>query len=155
MTDGPKTFIKIEWIDGKFVAFLPIEDVGTVHNPEKLAAIAAQRYTQHIKSMRGVMAQIDARRAKRIPVAASLIWDLGDLIFRLRDSLASLGLEIDDLYEHLSRDLSVKRKWLEKVIIFRRYIPSRSMIPQDLNWGKCEKGTRRKAEQIAAGKFMG
>jgi len=38
--------------------------------------------------------------------------------------------------------LGVKKKWLEKAIIFRRYVDDKNAIPKNLNWGKCEKGTK-------------
>jgi len=71
------------------------------------------------------------------------------------DALAELSLEIDDVYKHLVRDLGAKRKWLEKAIIFRRYLPTQDLIPQSLNWGRCEKGTRRVAERLRDGLPLG
>jgi hypothetical protein len=62
--------------------------------------------------------------------------------------LGEAALEIEDLYAHLVRDVGAKRKWLEKAIILRRYVPREDMIPADLNWGRIEKGTRRAAEKI-------
>jgi len=87
---------------------------------------------------------------KRIP--ARLIWRIGDVIFRLNDDLAKLNLQIDSTYRHLIRDLKLKRKWLEKVVIFRRYIPQIDLIPEMATWGAFEKGTRRKAQALSQSK---
>ena len=62
---------------------------------------------------------------------------------------------MDSIYAHLTRDLDVKRKWLEKVIIFRRYIQEEAAIPKAAYWGMFEHGTRRKAEQLQAGVPLG
>jgi len=86
------------------------------------------------------------RNRKRVP--ARLIWRIGDVIFRLNDDLAKLNLQIDNTYNHLVRDLKVNRKWLEKVVIFRRYIPQIDLIPDTATWGAFEKGTRRKAQAL-------
>ena len=79
------------------------------------------------------------------------VWKVGDVVFKLTEDLRSLALEVDDLYAHLTRDIGVKRKWLEKAIILRRYVPDRKAIPAQLNWGRIEKGTKRSAERIAQG----
>jgi len=71
----------------------------------------------------------------------------------LKDSLEILGLQLDSMYKHLTRDLGVKKKWLEKVIILRRYIENEEIIPQSLNWGRCEKGTRKVAKKISEGTY--
>jgi len=83
---------------------------------------------------------------KRVP--ARLIWRIGDVIFRLNDDLAKLNLQIDDTYRHLIRDLELKRKWIEKVVILRRHIPQLDLIPEMATWGAFEKGTRRKAHAL-------
>jgi len=108
-------------------------------------------YEDSIVKMSVVKKEIDEFRNNRYPLPARKVWELGDMIFELINNLHKLSFQIDGIYEHLERDLNAKRKWLEKVIIFRRYIPNESMIPKYLNWGKCEKGTRRIAESIQRG----
>ena len=60
----------------------------------------------------------------------------------LNDNLSKIDLQIDNTYYHLVRDLGVNRKWLEKVVIFRRYIQQIELIPETAIWGSFEKGTR-------------
>ena len=98
-----------------------------------------------------MLTEIKNIRANKKPLPARFIWRLGNTIFQLVDDLQKDGFQLDGVYEHLSRDLVVKRKWLEKVIILRRYISKEDLIPETLNWGKCEKGTRKIAENIAKG----
>jgi len=122
-------------------------------NLESLLNEASTLYGSSISKMLASINSITAFRTSRRPVPARKVWELGDLIFELVNQLNRLSLQIDGIYDHLERDLNVKRKWLEKVIIFRRYIPEERMIPEHLNWGKCEKGTRRAAEMIQKGIF--
>jgi hypothetical protein len=122
-------------------------------NVESLLNEASILYGSSISKMLASISTITAFRTSRHPVPARKVWQLGNLIFELVNELNRLSLQIDGIYDHLERDLNVKRKWLEKVIIFRRYIPEERMIPENLNWGKCEKGTRRIAEMIQKGIF--
>jgi hypothetical protein len=105
--------------------------------------------------MRIFIKEIQALRNNRKLLPAFKIWQLGNAIFELQHNLNKLFLQLDGLYDHLVRDLGVKRKWLEKVIIFRRYLPDENAIPQSLNWGRCEKGTRLVAEKLRKGLPLG
>jgi len=64
---------------------------------------------------------------------------------KIINNLYKLNLQIDNLYYHLTRDLNINRKWLEKVIIFRRYISDQEFIPESALWGTFEKGTKKKS----------
>ena len=105
----------------------------------------------HIAKMLQLCARLDMLRREKKRTPALLIWELGDAIFAMRSELSSAGLELDDVYAHLTRDLDARRKWLEKVIVFRRYVHQKKAIPAAAYWGRFEKGTRRKAEQLQAG----
>ncbi len=120
-------------------------------DPEKVLREAAELYEGFIGKIRAVIAQMNGSRAERKPVSAHMMWEVGELIYELKEKLEGLSLEIDGLYAHLERDLNVKRKWLEKAVIFRRYLPRKNLIPESLNWGRCEKGTRQVAERLRAG----
>lgn len=153
---SPKDLIHVvfEGRDGHCKGFLPMEVLlSTQKDPELLATDAAKLYELMLERMRSLVTEMAGLRAKRQLVPARTIWKLGDCIFELKNRLATLSLQLDDTYGHLSRDLIVKRKWLEKVIIFRRYVPSEELIPTSLNWGRCEKGTRRVAENLRDGVF--
>lgn len=99
----------------------------------------------YVEKMKTVFIEMEALRLKHFPRQAKSMWILGDLIVGLVNKLGSINLEIDDLYAHLTRDLNVKRKWLEKVVIIRRYIDNAAIIPKNFPWSKCEKGTKKVA----------
>jgi hypothetical protein len=140
MTSDKLAFVAFESRDGQFVALLSIEGLFSGDgDPEAVLRKAAEVY------------EIQTSRADRKLVPARKIWDLGDAIFELKSELEKLSLQIDRLYDHLVRDLGARRKWLEKVIIFRRYLPDEALIPESLNWGRCEKGTRKAAERLRNG----
>ena len=112
---------------------------------------ASRRYMTAVTDMQHKLKDINRLRSAHIPVPARKMWALGDIIFKLNEGLGELSLQIDSLYSHLSRDLGVKRKWLEKIVILRRYVAREDTIPSGLNWGRCEKGTRRVAENLSRG----
>jgi hypothetical protein len=126
-----------------------MEDLISSNNdPEPMLRKAAEVYEHSIVKMRNLVKEIQNFRDNRKLLPARKVWQLGDAVFELQHDLNRLSLQLDGLYNHLVRDLSVKRKWLEKVIIFRRYLLDENAIPQLLNWGRCEKGTRRAAEKL-------
>ena len=152
VNSGSLGFVSFEPDNGGFRAFLSVgAALDSESDPEDLARQAAAVYARLLGKMRSAVEEIDALRRTRTPVSARRVWQLGDLVFRLTRGLAELDLELDGVYEHLSRDLNVKRKWLEKVIILRRYIEDVSLIPESLNWGRVEKGTARAARRISEG----
>lgn len=148
------TFVSFKKNNEKYDAFIAINGFFSSNDDlELLLSKASALYGSYISKMRALIGIITEFRASRRPLPARKIWQLGDLIFKLVNELNGLSLQIDGIYDHLERDLNAKRKWLEKVVIFRRYIPEERMIPEHLNWGKCEKGTRRVAELIQEGIF--
>jgi len=129
------------------------ELISSDNDPELTLRKAAKVYEHSIARMRNIVKEIQNFRDNRKLLPARKVWQLGDSIFELQNNLNTLSLQLDGLYDHLVRDLGVKRKWLEKVIIFRRYLPDENAIPQSLNWGHCEKGTRRVAEKLRRAYF--
>ena len=149
MTVEKLAFVSFEPSDRQFRAFLPMEELFSSNNdPESTLRKAAEVYEHSIVKMRNLVKEIQDFRDNRKLLPARKVWQLGDAIFELQHDLNNLSLQLDGLYDHLVRDLGVKRKWLEKVIIFRRYLPDENAVPQSLNWGRCEKGTRRAAENL-------
>lgn len=145
-------FVTFEPKDGTYQASMSIEGLLSMEgDQERVIAKAVKAYQKNVKRLQGLMSSIDAKREARERVPARAVWSVGDAVFKLTHDLRILSLELDDLYSHLGRDLGVKRKWLEKAIILRRYVPERKRIPRGLNWGRIEKGTRRSAERIAQG----
>jgi len=142
-------FVSFEPSNEHFIAFLPMEElISSDNDPEPMLRKAAEVYEHSIVKMRNLVNEIQSFRDNRKLLPARKVWHLGDAIFELQHELNKLSLQLDGLYDHLVRDLSVKRKWVEKVIIFRRYLPDENAIPRSLNWGRCEKGTRRAAEKL-------
>jgi len=141
--------------EGHFIAFLPMEQfLSKDEDPEPVLKKAAQLYEYSILRMQSVVTDINTLRNHNNPIPARKIWELGELIFGLTRGLERLSFQLDGIYDHLVRDLGTKRKWLEKVIILRRYIPDKNIIPESLNWGRFEKGTRRKAEKLRNGMIL-
>ena len=152
MSKNNLTLISFKPNEGHFITFLPIERfLSSERDLEPILKEASQLYEHSIGKMRSAVNEINTFRNERRLLPARRIWKLGNLIFELVENLEKLSLQIDGIYDHLVRELNVKRKWLEKVIIFRRYLPNECAIPESLNWGRCEKGTRRAAEKLRQG----
>ena len=152
MTRETPAFVSFEPDCGQFRALLSVEGVISIRDdPELVLKEAAKIYKSSTTTMLSLLEEIQCLRSDRKRLPARTIWRLGDAIFRLQEDLGRLSLQLDGLYDHLVRDLRVKRKRLEKVIIFRRYLPDESVIPLSLNWGRCEKGTRRAARRLSEG----
>ena len=149
-------FVSFEPVDKRFRAYLSMEEFIFGDIDSELAIRKAVKiYENSIIEMRIFIKEIQDFRNNRKLLPAYKIWQLGNTIFELQGNLNKLFLQLDGLYDHLVRDLGVKRKWLEKVIIFRRYLPDENTVPQSLNWGRCEKGTRRVAEKLRKGLPLG
>jgi hypothetical protein len=151
MRDEP-AFVSFKKVNEEYKAFVAIEELlSRNENVEPLLKKASIIYSNAVSEMGTLIKEINTFRDSRHPLPARKIWELGDVIFKLVSELNQLSFQIDGIYEHLEKDLNAKRKWLEKVIIFRRFITKESLIPKSLNWGKVEKGTRKKAQQIQKG----
>ena len=149
MSPDNLVFVSFEPKGDKFLAFLSIEGIfSEKRNPQLIIQDAAKLYLNAIGGMRKTVEDITNCRKQGKSPTAQKMWELGDTIFNLVEKLEKFSLQIDNLYFHLERDLVVKRKWLEKIIIFRRYVPQKKLVPLSLKWSQCEHGTRRIAEKL-------
>ncbi len=145
-------FITIEPKNTDYIAYLSMEDSLLIEkDPAIISEIAIIIYKDTVRNMASIINNMKEYKKERKPIPARLVWKFGDYIFKLKLMLEVIELQINGLYGHIVRDLKLKRKWLEKVVIFRRYLPKESLIPESINWGKFEKGTRRKAERLRNG----
>ncbi len=152
MTLEDLAFVSFDPKNTHFRGSLSVEAVlASEGDPEARLGNWTSIYERCLDRIRPVLAEIEAARSSPRLVPARAVWRVGDSVFRLRDELEAVGLQLDGVYRHLCRDLGVKRKWLEKAIILRRYLPDVALIPQSLNWGRCEKGTRRVAQRLSRG----
>lgn len=142
-------FVSFEPQNDGFRASLSIEDFArTASDPETQLKKASCLYDEYVTHMCGTISEIRSIQKSGSFTPARNVWQLGDTIYKLIQQLEKLSFQIDGVYEHLVRDLDVKRKWLEKVVILRRYIPTKRIIPKSSNWGQFEKGTRKAARKL-------
>lgn len=148
------SFVNFQPIGNDFRALISLEDAFKKDiNWQNISDQAVSVYKKELKLMKLELGLMKETKLLKKPITATQIWILGNYIFELISNLDFLQLQVDGIYNHLERDLGVKRKWLEKVIILRRYVPSLSLIPKNLRWGLFEHSTRKKAEQLARGEF--
>jgi len=146
------SFVSFEQTGCGYRAFTTIDAFApTEKDPEAVLLEAGRLYTRYVTRIRKLRDQVEAIKAGGRKVPARRMWTIGNTVFELAGQLQQLSLEIDGLYDHLERDVGINRKTLERIITFRRYIPSRLLIPRTLTWSRCIEGTRRIAERIAQG----
>ncbi len=142
-------FVSFRPANGGFASSLVVGDYGSITDKTELTLSKSEQiYQWHIEELKSALSEIQDYRNSRKLIPARKVWQVGHLVHQLKDRMQDIGLEIDSLYDHLIRDLKVNRKWLEKAIILRRYIPRIEIIPRPLNWGQLEKGTRRKSIEL-------
>lgn len=146
MKENQLSFVSFEPEKNSFRAFLSLDDfILNEQEHEKKFSKAEKIYGRSIKKMLAIVNEMNNYKQKHRRLPAQTVWELGDTIFELQNNLNGLSLQIDGLYHHLVRDLDLKRKWLEKVIIFRRYIKDKKILTKSMNWSKFEKGTKKVA----------
>ena len=126
-----------------------LDDLGA--RPELALQAASAVYSRAVAEMRAQLAAMAELKAQRQPVTAQKCWELGDAILALVGQLTDMSLEVDGLYEHLTRDLGMKPKRLRTAITFRRHLPGKELIPASLRWSHCERGARQVAETLRKG----
>jgi hypothetical protein len=136
----------------ELIAAVPLDYIreGIVTKEDDLIKIV-KIYEKKINELSKILNQIEVTKSKKIPLTALEMWVLGDKIMSLIEEIKKRNFEIDGLYDHLIRDLGRKKDWLKKVIIFRRHLPNKNLIPENLSWSTCKDIPRISAEQIMAG----
>lgn len=152
MTIKKLAFITIEPRNSKLTAFLSLEGILSIgKDPETILEIAIFIYECIVNKMHSKILEMQKYKTLRKPIPAKLMWELADYIFKMNKMFTGIEVQLDNVYGHLIRDLGVKRKWLEKAVTFRRYLPEKDMVPESLKWEKFKEGTRRKAERLKKG----
>jgi len=151
--DDEPLFVSFRMIDDECIAAVPLAYIqeGVITRGTDLKGIS-RIYKKKIIELKNMLKQIELKKTQKIALPSLFMWDFGDKILSLVDAINSKKFEIDNLYEHLIRDLDRKRGWLEKVIIFRRSLPNRKLIPHDLKWSVCRDAPKKSAELILNGK---
>ena len=145
-------FISFRVKEDDFIAAVPLDAMkrSELTSEVKLRRVA-KIYSKGIREIRILLSNLELNKSRKEPLAASQIWDLGNKILSLVEAINGQNFEIDNLYEHLIRDLGRKKDWLKKSIIFRRNLPERQLIPPNLNWYSCKDSPRKSAELILKG----
>jgi hypothetical protein len=145
-TDDP-IFVSFRMVDNDYVAAVPIDSIktGQISKESELKAVT-KIYQKQIIALKKIIEDIESDKSKKISITAAKMWKLGDIILELIEMIGEKNFEIDNLYEHLSRDLDRKKDWLSKAIIFRKYLPSEQLIPSGLKWRHCKDKPKISAE---------
>ena len=139
--------------NGEFLAHVPLESSVLMDGDSELSLRkAGSQYSGSIQLMRSQLERMEEIRRSRKAIPARKMWEFGDSIFSLVKTMERMSFHVNGLYDHLTRDLEVKGMWLQKVVIFRRYIPNQESIPASVPWGRCSASPRKTAKAILEGK---
>ncbi len=137
-----------------FVAAVSIQDLARFYGKiEKQLTWASKNYEIHLKKMQKILEGTNILQKKGKKVPAALMWDLGDTAFKLIDSFSEKGLDFVGFYSRLTEDLKISKTTLSKVLIFRRYLQDRSLIPKNLNWGRVKDNAKQCALELSQKKL--
>jgi hypothetical protein len=142
-------FVSFKMIDDDYVAAVPLDSIqtGAISKESELKAVT-KIYKKQIVVLKKILKDIESDKSKRIALTAVKMWILGDKILELIEMIGRKNFQIDNLYEHLTRDLDRKKDWLKKAIIFRKYLPDGQLIPPGLKWHHCKDMPKISAEMI-------
>lgn len=141
--------------NGEFIAHVPLRNPILMDGDSELwLRKAGSQYSESIQLMRGQLEEMNEIKKGRKSLPARKMWEFGNSIFSLVKIMERMSFHINGLYDHLTRDLEVKRMWLQKVVIFRRYIPNQKSIPVSVPWGRCSASPRKTAKAILQGKEL-
>ena len=146
------TFVAFKPGEEGFIASVSIEQLDSLGaRPEASLQKASEIYQRSIDIMRSLLADMVGLKARRTPITARRVWELGDAVLNLVGELSRSSMELDGLYEHLGRELGMNEKRLGTVVTFRRHLPDKELIPESLGWSQCEKSARKVAESLSKG----
>ena len=136
----------------KFIAHFPLESLSLIgKHPEKVGEKMSSKYESAVRIMGKELKKMEDMKKKREIISARMMWRFGGKIFSLVDDMEKSSFYVNGLYDHLTRDLGVKKMWLEKVVMFRRHIPNQKFIPPSISWSKCYHSPRIAAKRILDG----
>lgn len=145
----PPFFISFEKKRGEFVGFLSMKSLSNDemdHNQSIQNAVTV--YSRFVRYAKRKISDLQLEKKQNGFIKARSVWKLGDRIFKLVDDLKAMGLETDDLYAHLTRDLNKSRTWLSRVIMFRKHVDNQKDIPKDARWSRFVESPRRQVDQM-------
>lgn len=145
-------FITFEVIEGSFKGYITLDDAIKKNiDHKKVINDSVNIYSFYIKKMRSVLKNLKDKKKSEGYINSLIVWRLGDLIFKLTDDLKKNGFILDRIYEHLSRDLNKHPKWIQHTVSFRRYIPDKSVIPENQKWGNLSRAIKRNSLKLLRG----
>jgi len=144
---GSPYFISFEKKRGGFVGYLSMESLSNAeidHN--RVIMDAVKVYSVFIRYAKRKINGLQREKKQKGFILARSMWKLGDKIFQLVDDLKAMGLEIDDLYAHLTRDLNKNKTWLSRVIAFRSHVQYQRDVQKDARWSRFVESPRKQIE---------
>lgn len=151
MTEDSQELLGIQftWTGTAYKASVGLRDFANIQgDPAESLGSAAETYLDAVSRIIEWREDTEKARKDGVKLSARRAWDLGDLIFGLRERLADQGFAVVDLYQHLSEHTGIPY-WSHRFTTFRSYIPLRRYIPAGLGWSRVKRRARAEAIDIA------
>lgn len=94
----------------------------------------AARYSAVIAKAKEILSVIEVCRRENKRVAASLYWDLGDLLQSFIESNERSPIFLNGIKGHFTRDLGISSASWKKILRLRHLIPSRDLVDDSRSW---------------------
>ena len=120
-------------------------------DPAETMRAATDVYIAALREISQWQEEVKELRRARTPLPARKAWELGNVIHKLNETLASLGCQLENMYEHFEFHAGLKSRRLNPYVMFRHYVDDKNAIPAGLKWSKIEKIPRPAGQAIAAG----
>lgn len=149
MNRSGKIGVEFQPKDDDFIATVSIQDLTNVSEDiNNVLKWASETYGISTKRMMSILKENENIRRHGQKIPAVFFWDLGNTIFELLENLSSRGLEFEDLYGHLVRDLHISRTTIKRAVALRRYVPQKEMLSPNVTWGSCKDAPKKFASGL-------
>lgn len=129
---------------------VPVSDLALLPNdPAETMRLVTEAYQHAINEIRIWQNDVALLRKARTPIPVRKAWELGDILHRLENDVARSGCRIENLYEHLERDVELSPKRATSFVTLRRYVECKELIPVELQWNKILKTVKSSSQAIA------
>ena len=139
---------------GAFRGSVPVGDLSLLPNdPAETMREVTAVYERALDDIKRWQKDASELRKSKTPMTVRKVWELGDILHHLNTSLAELGCQLENPYDHLERHAGIPTKRASSFVTLRRYVAYAELIPENLQWNKILKTVKSTSLAIADGSF--
>ena len=152
---GGYAAIAFKKLGGTYRGSTPLRDIALLRNdPAHTMRAATDTYQGALREIRQWQGEVELLRQCKMPLPARKAWELGNIVHRLNEDLATDGCQLESTYDHLKRHAGLAPKWLGGYVALRRYVDDVNAIPPGLKWNSIIKSVKSAGQAIDMGRFV-